>query len=168
MDSMRDIMVMNRVEGSALMSSNNSLLKYHPLTLSSDIVGSRNYLNYDSDFGDLEEIALSANLPRPIDIDPSTFVNGSTPTLAKISKLRGDAAEYLASVDATSSNNYENRPSSTHKPKSRRMSGWSDSAGGMPNTDGSGSGSTHKGFGPGNKNNRYDASTKKTRVARLI
>jgi hypothetical protein len=124
------------------------LYKYHPFALSVDVVGTRNYLNYYTDFGDLDHIVLGARLPS-VEVDAAGFVT-NTPTSEKISKLRGDAAEYLAS--ASSLNGSSSMPPSTLNSRRKSISAWSDN-------------------GPDYKNNgRFGSttSTKKTRVARDI
>ena len=139
-----------------------SAFKYHPLATSTDVVGTRNYLNYNNDFGDFDEIALGARVPNA-EIDAAGFVT-NTPTSEKISKLRGDAAEYLASASSASSCD-----GSTAMPKcnlnSRRksISAWSDN-----NPDNNPDNNSDYNSNNRNTSTRFGASTKKTRVARDI
>lgn len=91
-------------------NQDRSTLQYHPLVMSSNLVGRRHYLNYDTDFGDLDEIALGARLPNADDLDDHGF--NVTPTSEKISKLRGKASQWLDN-------------------KRKSISAWSDCPGGQ-------------------------------------
>lgn len=60
------------------------------------VTGRRRYLKYLPDFDDIEDIALSARMPTSAMEDMAATMNMSTPMRTKISKLRGDATEFLA------------------------------------------------------------------------
>ena len=140
-DATTEIEFLEQLDQQLFLNVNtSSTLQYHPLVMSSNCVGSRNYLNYDTDFGDLNEIALGARLPNADDLDDNGF--NVTPTSEKISKLRGEASEWLDN-------------------KRKSISAWSDSGGGGGQGDTRRSASNRR-FG------QVMSDDKKTRVARDI
>ena len=85
-----------QLSGSDLQTSDKLGFVLGPNGCIPALSGQRCYLKYLLDFDDFEDLALSARMPTTLIEDMAATINMSPSMKTKMSKLRGDASEFLA------------------------------------------------------------------------